>query len=122
MSFGVEHNNFDASIEIFVSDDDSVGGEAISDVIDKHMKLNGLKNIGRRFANESDKTWHEMGCENRLYECYLCKVYVSTEKARMQNHLRTHSGAKPFYCAACGKCFGSKTYLTRHISFHDRKK
>lgn len=40
MSFGVEHNNTDAAIEIFDSDDDNVGGEAISDVIDKHMKLN----------------------------------------------------------------------------------
>lgn len=74
------------------------------------------------FANEKDKTWHEMGCENRRYECYLCKVYVSTDKIRMQNHVRTHSGAKPFPCPVCGKYFRSRTYLVRHIAFHDRKK
>lgn len=76
----------------------------------------------RRFAHENDRKWHELGCRNRRYECHLCKVYVTSDKIHMQNHLRTHSGAKPFRCTECRKFFGSKNYLVRHIAFHRRKR
>lgn len=88
----------------------------------KNRRLFNCTHCMRPFTSQHDRNWHETGCENRRFECYLCKVYVSRDRMHMEKHIRTHSGDRPFHCAVCGKYFGSKSYLERHISFHGRKK
>ena len=40
----------------------------------------------------------------------------------MKAHLFTHTGAKPFKCADCGKAFNQKANLQRHQLIHGDKK
>lgn len=70
----------------------------------------------RRFVEEVDKDTHEMQCEERLYECFLCKRYNTRKESDLQIHMRTHSGIKPFRCEVCGKSFRIKSDLRRHLN------
>jgi uncharacterized Zn-finger protein len=36
----------------------------------------------------------------------------------LQNHIKTHSGDKPYKCHICGRGFSVKSYLQNHIRTH----
>lgn len=61
---------------------------------DNNQRLFNCKRCMRRFEQKNEKKRHEVRCPYRRYECYLCKRYVTAHIARMQEHLRTHSGVK----------------------------
>uniref|UniRef100_A0A8C6LRV2 C2H2-type domain-containing protein n=1 Tax=Nothobranchius furzeri TaxID=105023 RepID=A0A8C6LRV2_NOTFU len=45
-----------------------------------------------------------------------------TKKTSLNQHMRSHSGQKPFACELCGQRFGEKAYLTRHMNVHTEHK
>lgn len=52
----------------------------------------------------------EPGCQ---FSCYL--------KSQLRQHIRTHSGEKPFQCSLCGRCFGRSNDMKNHIlNVHQR--
>lgn len=69
------------------------------------------------FTRENEKNAHESQCQRRRYECFLCKSFDTVHKSQMEDHMRLHSGAKPFQCAVCNKFFRLKKSLKYHLDF-----
>lgn len=68
-----------------------------------------------RFTQKDEKDSHETGCNNLCYKCDLCKTYITKNENQLQEHMVTHSGAKPFKCMICNRKFGFKSSLRRHL-------
>ncbi|RZC32652.1 zf-H2C2 2 domain containing protein [Asbolus verrucosus] len=50
----------------------------------------------------------------KKYFCSLCpKSYFANNK--LQKHIRSHTGERPFRCPACDKCFIDKSYIKQHL-------
>ena len=53
----------------------------------------------------------------RQHVCQVCGKSFS-RNLHLENHLRIHTGAKPFSCSICGKLFNVKGNLKAHMVLH----
>ncbi|XP_074540907.1 uncharacterized protein LOC141801667 isoform X2 [Halichoeres trimaculatus] len=73
--------------------------------------------------NQSDLNFKE-NCErssNRLHECTFCGKTFEF-KQYLTQHMKNHTGEKPFICSECGKSFRQKHHLIQHMSVHTGEK
>ena len=74
-----------------------------------------------RFANiiqlENHKQKHD--AKHGRHECEFCG-YIGRSLDRFRDHLRSHTGDKPYKCEICKKCYSNKEYFEVHKKSHNR--
>ena len=59
--------------------------------------------------------------DDRCHRCPYCP-YVTMMKTNLNNHVRTHTGEKPYPCPYCSMSFSQKGSLQTHIRTHTGEK
>ncbi|KAK8751993.1 hypothetical protein OTU49_011567, partial [Cherax quadricarinatus] len=57
----------------------------------------------------------------KIHQCYYC-AYIATTTTNLMNHIRTHTGEKPFACPHCPFRATQKENLKAHIRIHTGEK
>ena len=63
------------------------------------------------------KKVHLLPQPQRQRVCRFCGKYFR-KMFQLQNHIRKHTGDKPFVCHTCGKAFSQETSLKTHMRIH----
>ena len=54
-------------------------------------------------------------------DCPVCP-YKANVNSRLKEHIRQHTGERPYVCNVCSKGFGRKTHLDTHMVIHSGEK
>ncbi|XP_047238069.1 zinc finger and SCAN domain-containing protein 2-like [Girardinichthys multiradiatus] len=83
--------------------------------------LSPCKVCGRFFARNYLNQHIRTHTGEKPFSCLTCGKSFS-ERGNLSKHTRTHTGEKSFSCLVCGKGFVQQIHLTRHIRTHTGEK
>ncbi|XP_055934134.1 zinc finger protein 341-like isoform X1 [Argiope bruennichi] len=67
-------------------------------------------------ATENENEENQNKKDNKLSCAYCCKNF--TKNFDLQQHIRCHTGEKPFQCIVCGRAFAQKSNVKKHMQTH----
>ena len=86
-----------------------------------HFGANSFKcgKCGRLFKHRPSLTAHENSHhgEDGKNVCPVCLKTFSVG-SNLRDHLRIHTGERPYECASCGRGFIQKSHLRKHVMIH----
>ena len=77
--------------------------------MDRHAVAGGARR-GARGGNSTEE-------KRRTLQCQYCNKLFS-KNFDLQQHLRAHTGEKPFQCIVCGRAFAQKSNVKKHMATH----
>uniref|UniRef100_A0A672YHF5 C2H2-type domain-containing protein n=1 Tax=Sphaeramia orbicularis TaxID=375764 RepID=A0A672YHF5_9TELE len=93
-------------------------------LLKEHMDTHtGQKLVGSSeyMMMNNDLSLTDVGCKNKLYHCSVCSK-TFCRKSRLERHMMSHTGEKPFRCSVCDNGFISNSHLTAHMRVHTGEK
>ncbi|CAH1775453.1 unnamed protein product [Owenia fusiformis] len=73
---------------------------------------------GKRFTNRANFTNHiRVHSGERPYSCNICHKTFA-QSATLKTHARTHTGEKPFSCEFCRRGFSDYSTYSKHVRTH----
>uniref|UniRef100_A0A8C7ZXN9 C2H2-type domain-containing protein n=1 Tax=Oryzias sinensis TaxID=183150 RepID=A0A8C7ZXN9_9TELE len=75
------------------------------------------------YGESSSSSWFCLNdvSSNKSVNCEICGKTLK-DKYSMKQHLRIHSGVRPYICRTCGKSFTQKGNLLSHVRIHTGEK
>ncbi|XP_055060801.2 uncharacterized protein [Misgurnus anguillicaudatus] len=122
-----DDENYKSTLQIHLRTQTSLQSQPMNrsdEVSYKDMRMDGVQNdtiskatlsISNKSLPNSNKTLH------RTTTCSECGRVLSNASA-LENHMRLHTGERPFTCSQCGKAFPSVRGLNRHVKVHAEEK
>merc|ERR1719350_993225 len=78
------------------------------DCIKCHSVLTNLDN----FNIHMNDHWSDDKC------CPVCGLLINSKRFNFKQHLKIHTGEKPFVCQVCSRAFRQKAHMVKHVTTH----
>jgi len=78
------------------------------DCIKCHAMLTSLDN----FNIHMNDHWSDDKC------CPVCGLLINSKRFNFKQHLKIHTGEKPFVCQVCNRAFRQKAHMVKHVTTH----
>ncbi|XP_058055120.1 zinc finger protein OZF-like [Anopheles bellator] len=77
------------------------------------------KVCSKTFHAANNLTIHMQIHDKDQHQCPHCPGKFARQ-SYLKDHIRTHTGEKPFMCKVCSKTFHAASYLHKHMKIHDK--
>ena len=64
------------------------------------------------FNQHMNDHWSEDKC------CPVCGLLINSKRFNFKQHLKIHTGEKPFQCPTCNRSFRQKAHMMKHVTTH----
>ena len=76
------------------------------------IKCNSLLGSLDNFNLHMNDHWSDDKC------CPVCGLLINSKRFNFKQHLKIHTGEKPFTCNICNRSFRQKAHMVKHVTTH----
>lgn len=76
------------------------------------IKCNSLLGNLDNFNLHMNDHWSDDKC------CPVCGLLINSKRFNFKQHLKIHTGEKPFTCNICNRSFRQKAHMVKHVTTH----
>ena len=102
------NNNAATSTEISEHENEVQNDHWPVDCIKCNLSLDTLENFNQHMNDH----WSDDKC------CPVCGLLINSKRFNFKQHLKIHTGEKPFVCKICARSFRQKAHMVKHITTH----